>query len=71
MVVARSNSQGIFVFKITMEKKCTKCGEVKSLDEFYNHKEKNMVKLLTVKVVVKVIIKTIEIVWQNTIKVML
>ena len=36
MVVARSNSQGIFVFKITMEKKCTKCGEVKSLDEFNN-----------------------------------
>jgi hypothetical protein len=38
LVVARSNSQGIFVFKITMEKKCTTCGEVKSLDEFYNHK---------------------------------
>ena len=38
MVVARSTSKGIFVFKITMEKKCTKCGEVKSLDEFYNNK---------------------------------
>ena len=38
LVVARSNSQGIFVFKITMEKKCTKCGVVKSLDEFYNNK---------------------------------
>ena len=39
LVVARSNSQGIFVFKITMEKKCTKCGEVKSLDEFSNDKK--------------------------------
>ena len=38
LVVARSNSKGIFVFKITMEKKCTKCGEVKSLDEFSNNK---------------------------------
>jgi len=38
LVVARSNSQGIFVFKITMEKKCTKCKEVKSLDEFSNAK---------------------------------
>jgi len=34
LVVARSTSKGIFVFKITMEKKCTKCGEVKSLDDF-------------------------------------
>jgi hypothetical protein len=39
LVVARSNSQGIFVFKITMEKKCTKCGEFKSLDEFNNAKK--------------------------------
>jgi hypothetical protein len=38
LVVARSNSQGIFVFKITMEKKCNKCGEVKCLDEFNNDK---------------------------------
>jgi glutaredoxin len=38
LVVARSTSKGIFVFKITMEKKCTKCKEVKSLDEFYNNK---------------------------------
>ena len=38
MVVARSTSKGIFVFKITMEKKCTKCGEVNSLDEFSNDK---------------------------------
>jgi len=38
LVVARSNSQGIFTFKILMEKKCTKCGEVKSLDAFYNNK---------------------------------
>jgi len=38
LVVARSTSKGIFVFKITMEKKCTKCGEVKSLDEFGNDK---------------------------------
>ena len=40
MVVARSTSKGIFVFKITMEKKCTKCGEVKSLDEFSKDKRK-------------------------------
>jgi hypothetical protein len=39
LVVARSNSQGIFAFKINMEKKCTKCGEVKSLDEFTNDKK--------------------------------
>jgi hypothetical protein len=39
LVVARSNSKGVFVFKITMEKKCTKCGEVKSLDEFGNEKK--------------------------------
>jgi hypothetical protein len=38
LVVARSTSKGIFVFKITMEKKCSKCKEVKSLDEFYNDK---------------------------------
>jgi chemotaxis protein histidine kinase CheA len=49
LVVARSNSQGIFVFKITMEKKCTKCGEVKSLDEFHyskkgKHRKKSMCK---------------------------
>jgi len=41
LVVARSNSQGIFVFKITMEKKCTKCGVVKSLDNFGRHKGQN------------------------------
>ena len=39
LVVARSNSKGIFVFKITMEKKCTKCEKVKSLDEFGNKKD--------------------------------
>jgi len=39
LVVARSNSQGIFVFKITMEKKCTKCGEFKSLQDFGNRKD--------------------------------
>ena len=38
LVVARSNSQGIFVFKITMEKKCTKCKEVKDFDEFSKDK---------------------------------
>jgi hypothetical protein len=40
LVVARSNSQGIFVFKITMEKKCTKCKEVKDFDDFTKDKYK-------------------------------
>jgi hypothetical protein len=39
LVVARSNSQGIFVFNYIMEKKCTKCGEVKSLQDFGNRKD--------------------------------
>ena len=39
LVVARSNSQGIFVFKITMEKKCYTCKQVKGLDEFSNDKK--------------------------------
>ena len=39
LVVARSTSKGIFVFKITMEKKCTKCKEVKDFDEFPNFKK--------------------------------
>ena len=38
LVVARSTSKGIFVFKITMEKKCTTCEVLKNLDDFHSNK---------------------------------
>jgi hypothetical protein len=60
LVVARSNSQGIFVFKITMEKKCNKCGEVKSLDEFCNKKDCKDGKALRCKSCAKDYIKNVR-----------
>ena len=51
-----------------MEKKCTKCKEVKSLDEFTNDKKGNHGKLHDVKTVIKNINKIIKKKLRNIIK---